>query len=96
MIHSMTAFARKEQSGDEGTLIWEIRSVNHRFLETMVRLPEEFRALDPVVRRAVGKHLSRGKIDCTLRYEPTVSASEKMQVNTRLAQQLIDAAESAR
>ena len=40
---------RAEQAGEHGTLSWEIRSVNHRYLETLLRLPEELRALDPVV-----------------------------------------------
>ena len=69
MINSMTAFARTEQTLDTGTLVWEIRSVNHRFLEVSPRLPEGFRELDWAVREQCRKQLSRGKIDVTLRFQ---------------------------
>ncbi len=92
MIHSMTGFARKEGTADEGALIWEIRSVNHRFLEIMVRLPEELRGLDPLIRRKVGERIKRGKIDCTLRFEKALDRDTPMRVNQRLVQQIIDAA----
>ncbi|AOY48573.1 hypothetical protein NH62_22386 [Vibrio cholerae] len=42
MIYSMTAYARKEVKGDWGSAVWEIRSVNQRYLETYFRLPEQF------------------------------------------------------
>ena len=45
MVHSMTAFARTERAGTHGTLSWELRSVNHRYLEPQLRLPEAFRDL---------------------------------------------------
>ena len=48
MIHSMTAYARREIKGDWGTAVWEIRSVNQRYLETYIRMPEQFRSLEPV------------------------------------------------
>jgi len=67
MIRSMTAFARAsgEQGGAE--LTWELRSVNHRYLEAFVRLPEELRALEPLVRERVNARLGRGKLECVLR-----------------------------
>lgn len=68
MVHSMTAFARSEQAGAHGTLSWEIRSVNHRYLEPHLRLPEAFRDLEGQVRDALRKGLSRGKVECTLRF----------------------------
>jgi uncharacterized protein (TIGR00255 family) len=52
MLRSMTAFARQEQSSAWGTMIWELRSVNHRYLETTVRLPEALRGLESLVARA--------------------------------------------
>ena len=48
MTKSMTAFARTQQSLDEGELIWEIRSVNQRFLEVYFKMPEDFRASEPM------------------------------------------------
>ena len=50
MIYSMTAFARVETKKEWGSAVWEIRSVNQRFLETYFRLPEQFRSLEPVLR----------------------------------------------
>ncbi|HEB96055.1 MAG TPA: YicC family protein [Sedimenticola thiotaurini] len=93
MICSMTAFARARSEDENGELIWEIRSVNHRFLEPMIRLPEELRSLDPLVREQLTRRLGRGKVDCTLRYHPSSDAVAGVEVNTRLARQIIDAAE---
>jgi len=92
MICSMTAFSRSQRKDQQGELTWEIRSVNHRFLEPSVRLLEELRVLEPVVRERLGKRLGRGKIDCGLRFTPTAEATAGVRVNQRLAQQLIDAA----
>jgi uncharacterized protein (TIGR00255 family) len=92
MIHSMTAFARAEQAGEHGTLIWEIRSVNHRYLEPHLRLPEAFRDLEGAVREALRKGLSRGKVECTLRFAEE-TAGRSMQVDPERARQLISAAE---
>lgn len=93
MIHSMTAFARAEQAVDHGTLSWEIRSVNHRYLEPHLRLPDAFRELEGAVREALRKGLSRGKVECTLRFAEE-AAGRSMQVDTERASQLIAAAES--
>lgn len=93
MIHSMTAFARAEQAGAHGTLSWEIRSVNHRYLEPHLRLPDAFRDLEGAVREALRKGLSRGKVECTLRFAED-SSGRSMQVDSQRASQLIAAAES--
>ncbi|GAB6390128.1 YicC/YloC family endoribonuclease [Stutzerimonas marianensis] len=92
MIHSMTAFARAEMAGDHGTLSWEIRSVNHRYLEPHLRLPEAFRDLEGAVRDALRKGLSRGKVECTLRFAED-AAGRSMQVDEARARTLIAAAE---
>lgn len=63
MTRSMTGFARSQTQGDWGELVWEMRSVNHRYLDIHLRLPEALRSLEPAIREAVGKYLSRGKID---------------------------------
>ncbi len=92
-IRSMTAFARHQLRDDFGELTWEIRSVNHRYLETMVRLPEELRAIEPVVRERINQRLGRGKVDCGLRYKPGVGSGGELKVNELLVQQLLGAAE---
>ncbi|HHH39716.1 MAG TPA: YicC family protein [Sedimenticola sp.] len=92
MIRSMTAFARARAKDEHGELIWEIRSVNHRYLELMLRLPEELRSLDPLVREQLSRRLGRGKVDCILRFSPSSNAAAGVRVNERFAGQIIDAA----
>src|SRR5690606_32557173 len=92
MVHSMTAFARSERAGTYGTLSWELRSVNHRYLEPHLRLPENFRDLEGAVREALRQGLSRGKVECTLRFTEEGS-SKQLQVDGERARQLIAAAE---
>ncbi len=67
MIRSMTGFARRERDTEFGVLSWEIRSVNHRYLEPFFRLPEDFRGLEQDLRRRLSATVSRGKVECTLR-----------------------------
>ena len=67
MIRSMTAFASGERATAWGTLGCELRAVNHRFLEIGVRLPEELRALEPMLRERIAGRVARGKLDLTLR-----------------------------
>ncbi len=96
MIRSMTAFASAAQRDDLGELVWELRSVNHRYLEVHPRLPEELRTLEPVLRECLARRLGRGKIDCTLRYKPEPGVSSELQVNERLADQLLAAVDRMR
>ncbi|TQU20209.1 YicC/YloC family endoribonuclease, partial [Xanthomonas perforans] len=70
-----------------GTLGCELRSVNHRFLEVGVRLPEELRALEPLLRERVAAKNSRGKLDLTLRLRAPDNA-QTLAVNESLLQQL--------
>jgi uncharacterized protein (TIGR00255 family) len=93
MVHSMTAFARAERAGTEGTLSWELRSVNHRYLEPHLRLPESFRDLESAVREALRQGLSRGKVECTLRFTEE-TAGKPLQVDRERAAQLVAAAET--
>ncbi|MDH1441647.1 YicC family protein [Pseudomonas sp. GD03721] len=92
MVHSMTAFARHEQATAHGTLSWELRSVNHRYLEPHLRLPEAFRDLEGAVREALRQGLSRGKVECTLRFAEE-NAGKPLQVDSERARQVIAAAE---
>jgi uncharacterized protein (TIGR00255 family) len=71
----MTGFARVERQYDFGRLSWEMRSVNHRYLEFGLRLPEEFRPLEADIRNCLGGYLSRGKIDATLRLTESSGAT---------------------
>ena len=93
MIYSMTAYARKEVKGDWGSAIWEIRSVNQRYLENYFRLPELFRGLEPVLRDRFRKKLARGKVECALRFEANTATQDELIINETLAGQVIKAAE---
>jgi uncharacterized protein (TIGR00255 family) len=89
----MTAFARQQGHGEYGELIWEVRSVNHRFLETTVRLPEDLRAIEPAVRERVTRRLGRGKVECNLRFKSIGAANVELKVNERLVEQILAAAD---
>lgn len=89
----MTAFARKENRDEQAELIWEIRSVNHRYLEMFVRLPDELRVIEPLIREQINKRLGRGKVDCSLRFKPVQAAVAGIEVNERLATQVMEAAD---
>jgi uncharacterized protein (TIGR00255 family) len=91
MIRSMTAFARHESMDEQGTLVLELRSVNHRYLEIFMRLPEEFRGLEPQLRERVTTTLSRGKIECILSYKPSAVYTNQIIVNEALANAVVEA-----
>ncbi len=81
MIASMTGFARCERTGPYGALVCEIRSVNHRFLDATLRLPESCRALEPELRQALARELKRGKIDCTLQQRSPPSGTGSLDLD---------------
>jgi len=90
MIYSMTAFSRYEVKGDWGSAVWEIRSVNQRFLETYFRLPEQFRGIEPLLRERFRKQLNRGKVECNLRFNANPAAKSELALNEKLALQLLN------
>ncbi|MDP4768844.1 MAG: YicC family protein [OM182 bacterium] len=94
MVQSMTAFTRQQLDRDYGSLAWEIRSVNHRYLEASVRVPESFRALENTVRDALRKQLNRGKVECQLRFQTEAADGapvSTIKVDKELVKQLIEA-----
>ena len=93
MIYSMTAFARREIKADWGSAVWEVRSVNQRFLETYFRLPEQFKSMEPVLRERFRKQLQRGKVECSLRFVANDAAVGKLNLNEVLAKQVMKAAD---
>src|SRR6202161_4703773 len=70
MIRSMTGFARRERQYPWGLLAWELKTVNHRYLEVGCRLPEEFRAAEADFRQAISGAVRRGKVECSLHFRP--------------------------
>ena len=94
MILSMTSFARTEQVEDFGTLTWELRSVNHRYLEPTFKMPEITRTCEPILRDTLRKALTRGKVECSLRFEKSLQNTGSLQINEPLVRELIKANQS--
>lgn len=92
MINSMTAFGRSQSRGEWGMAVWEIRSINHRFMEINTRLPEMLRELEQGVRDILSRYFKRGKIECTLRFQPGPKLGSLMTVNQALVSQLTNIA----
>lgn len=93
MTVSMTAYGRAEYRDALGQASCEIRSVNHRYLEMSIRLPEELRALEQSLRERISARLKRGKVDCMVRFELNSLASETIPVNQELLDKLIETTE---
>ncbi|MGI9284776.1 MAG: YicC/YloC family endoribonuclease [Pseudomonadales bacterium] len=91
MLHSMTAFAQQEQSDHLGTLSWEVRAVNHRYLEPGFKLPDAFRAIEPHLRDILSGSAQRGKIDAQLRYSAGSEADQATSIDQVRLQQLLTA-----
>ncbi len=84
MISSMTGFARADLELESGILIWEIRSVNHRYLEANFRLPEGFREIEPDLRALTSSKLNRGKADASLYFQASNEKAPELELNTAL------------
>ena len=89
MIRSMTGFARRERQGPWGTLTCETRTVNHRYLELSLRLPEDLRGLENDARQLLGASLRRGKVDAGLYMRSTAAVSTTLELNAPLIEQLL-------
>ena len=92
MLRSMTAFARREQPSAWGAITWELRSVNHRYLETTLRLPEALRGLESPARERISAALSRGKVEGTLKLQAAGVAATAITLNFPLVERLLDVA----
>ena len=88
----MTAFAQATAISNGFQMSWELRSVNHRYLENQFRLPETLRALEPAAREQIRRRIKRGKIDATLKLEPEASEPQ-LALNSGLLSRVIAAAE---
>lgn len=89
----MTAFARQEQQTEQGSLTWEIRSVNHRYLEVALRLDEKFRPLEMKIRKLFSDKLGRGKVDAVLRYKAPEQQQASLEVDNELAKSVVNSCE---
>ena len=93
MPRSMTGFSRREAKLPWGTAVWEIRSVNHRYLEPSFRLPEDFREIEPNLRDAMRKSLQRGKVEASLSIHWEQDGEADLGINISRVTQLTKAAQ---
>ena len=91
MVKSMTAFARRETSAEWGELSIELRTVNHRYLDISLRMPEELRILEPKLRELISGRLARGKVECNVRYKSSDASQNEFVINKDLASHLAKA-----
>ena len=84
----MTAFARSELNKENLSMVWEIKSVNHRFLESYFRVPEGLRAIETKIRDITRKRIKRGKVDGFLKLEKQMGHSEII-LNHEILEQLL-------
>jgi uncharacterized protein (TIGR00255 family) len=88
----MTGFARAERTTDAGLLAWEIRSVNHRYLEVGLRLPEDLRASEAEFRRAIGAVARRGKVDASFYVRSGTAAGRELKIDEELLDRVVEQA----
>ncbi len=91
MTHSMTAFSRSSEEQPWGSLVWELRSVNHRYLDAQIKLPEELRSIENEIRSCLTKRLKRGKVECNLRYKPALGQQIEVRINENGANEVLKA-----
>ena len=96
MLRSMTAFGRGSLDTADGEFICELKSVNHRYLDVSVRLPESLRALEPGIRESVTKALQRGKVDISLKHTQSSVSNQSFSINEELLAQLTSAADKVK
>ncbi|MCH7821031.1 MAG: YicC family protein [Proteobacteria bacterium] len=85
MLHSMTGFARQSAESSIGTLSWELRTVNHRYLDVQFRLPDELRPKEQAFRQQVSAVLKRGKVDCSFHFRRAFDQHGDLKINTEFA-----------
>ena len=88
MIYSMTGFAAVEREIADGILVIELRSVNHRYLELQLKLDEQLRAFEPLVRELIAARLGRGKVECRMSLIQRQDSGEQGQLNQMALQKL--------
>jgi uncharacterized protein (TIGR00255 family) len=96
MIRSMTGFARRERQGPWGTLTCELRSVNHRYLELSLRLPDDLRGLENDGRQLLSASLRRGKVDAGLYLRGAPAGAAAIEINQALVEQVVAGAAAVR
>ncbi len=96
MLYSMTGFARESLETDIGTLTWELKAVNHRYLDVQFRLPEELKGEEQGFRKQAGAALRRGKVECALFFRRPESSQADLELNRELVSILTEKIEEMR
>lgn len=91
MTRSMTAFARESGDTPWGALVWELRTVNARYLDISLRLPDDLRSLEPQAREIIGRRLTRGKVDAVLRFQSREAMAGATALDTDAARAVLAA-----
>jgi len=91
MTNSMTGFSRCSSEQSTGSLVWELRSVNHRYLDVVVKLPEDLRGLETAIRQQLAERIKRGKVECHLRYKPAENQPAELLINEEYAAAILRA-----
>jgi len=84
MLHSMTGFARQSLETELGALTWELRAVNHRYLDVQFKLPDDLRPREQAFRQQIGARLKRGKVECSFHFRRAFDESREMRLNEEL------------
>ena len=91
MTHSMTAFAREQSQHNAISFFWELKSVNHRYLDVSFRMPEAFRFLEVNLRNILRGQIHRGKLECQLKINDMMTDHQSLCINTGLVKSLLEA-----
>lgn len=94
MIYSMTAFAREQSQSSDPLFFWEIKSVNHRYLDLSFRMPESFRFIEGHLRHRLRGKIHRGKVDCHLKVNENTLTQKPLTINTALVKSLLEAGQA--
>ena len=86
MLHSMTGFARESAETDIGTLTWELRAVNHRYLDVQFKLPEDLRPKEQAFRQQASASLGRGKVECALYFRRAFDEDNELSIDMELVE----------
>lgn len=89
MIYSMTAFSRQAEQSNWGKVVWEMRAVNHRFLDCSFKMPENFRQIEMGLRELIREKLQRGRIECALQYKPATKDHSSLSIDKNLVESLV-------
>jgi uncharacterized protein (TIGR00255 family) len=94
MPKSMTGFAKLEAESPEGKLYGEARALNSRYLEISIKLPRADYLYEQKLRELVKRHIKRGKVDVTIKWERSIEQPGAQKINENVLTQYVEAAKA--